>query len=94
MLDALSSFLAGMLAEYFKDRKISYLVMFVVTAMSIALLFLLYSVASDSFNNTKIPITRTLVATVGMGITCGAVIVIVVKIHRYFLRRGRDRNLG
>lgn len=89
MIEELGSLFGGMLTEHFKDKKVSYWVIFGVTALSIALLFLLYSVVTfDASRNT---ITRLLIATVGVGVWCGTSIVVILKIRSMYLRRKAQR---
>ena len=90
MIEALGSFLMGMLAEYFKDKKVSYWVIFGVTALSAALLFLLYVVIT--FDSSKNVITKDIIATVGVGVWCGMGAVVILKIRSMYLRRKEHRG--
>ncbi|MFZ5594889.1 MAG: hypothetical protein ACOY4D_11655 [Pseudomonadota bacterium] len=86
MLSDLVAFMMGASGEYFSQKKTGYISIFLMTAVSISLLFLIYSVISD-IDYFRKNISRAFVASFALGIFCGAVMVAGTKLRRMYEQR-------
>lgn len=86
MLSDLVAFLMGASGEYFAKRKMGYISIFLITALGIALLFLIYNLISDVDYFRK-NISRAFVASVALGVFCGIITMTATKLRRMYEQR-------